>query len=164
MSVSAAVQFKATVTEVLPNNTGSAADSKRTVTHDQYDESFTLNSGSTAPATKVAEFLATLSVGALTIDLTALDGTNGATVDGSGLKVQIVRVKNLGANNLTIAKGASNGYFIFGLTGSTVTVPPNGIVQFYGADSLPDIANGSADTIDLTGTGSQTSEWTLIMG
>ena len=161
---SVAVTYAATCTvvETLPTNTGSAADALRKVTHAQYDETATLNAGSTPPATLVAEFLQALTVGAATVDLRALVGTNGAVIDGNGLKVQVLRVKNLGANVLTLAEGGSNGYAIFGASGQ-VDIPPGGHIQMFFNDSSPDIGAGDKE-IDLTGTGSQTSEWTIVMG
>lgn len=149
----------ATATEILPNNTGSASDLKRTVIHDQYNESGTLNSGSSPPVTTVAEFLLTLTAGAATIDLRALTGTNGASVDGNGLKLQILRIKNLGAAAMTFSVGASNGLAI----GAGFLVPAGAVVQFMYADGLEDI-DATHKTIDVAGTGSQTAEITIVMG
>lgn len=161
-AVTVTYEAKATVVETLPSNSGSAPDSTRKVTHTNYNESATLDASSTPPATLVAEFLATLSSGALTIDLRALTGTNGASVDGNGLKVQILRVKNLGANILTITPGASNGIDLLGAS-SSIAIPAGGHFQMYFNDASPDIAAGDK-TLDLAGTGAQTSEWTVIMG
>ena len=158
MSVSASVSFLCTVAETLPNNTDSASDANRKVTHAAFDETFTLTAASAVPATTFAGFVKALTAGAATIDLTSLTGTNGATVNGTGLRLQVLRVKNLGANDLTFATGASNGYVV-----GTHTVKTNGIVMFYFADGLADI-DGTHKTIDLTGTTTQTSEWSLVMG
>jgi len=161
-SVEVTYAATATVVETLPNNTGSASDARRKVTHDAYNETATLNSGSTPPATLVAEFLLTLTAGAASVDLRALTGTNGASVDGNGLKVQVLRVKNLGANILTIVPGASNGIDLLGGS-SSLTIPPGGHVMMFFNDGAPDIA--AADkTLDCTGTASQTSEWSIVMG
>jgi hypothetical protein len=162
-SVTVTYEAKVTVVETLPNNSGSAPDTTRKITHTNYNESATLNSGSTPPATLVAEFLVTLSSGAGAIDLTALSGTNGATVDGTGLKVQIVRVKNLGANTLTIMKAASNGHTgIFAAT-TPHPVPPGGHIQLFSNDNGDDI-DATHKAWTLAGTGAQTSEWTIILG
>lgn len=159
MSVSVAYRADVTVNETLPNNTGSAKDSNRVVIHDQYNEDFTLNAASTPPATLSAEFLLTLSGGAATIDLRALVGTNGAIIDGNGLKPQIIRIKNLGANIMTFTEGAANGYPLQ----STIVVHPGGHVQIFTNDGIADIA--AADkTIDVAGTGAQTAEVTIVMG
>lgn len=162
MSVSVAWAAQMTVTEVLPGNTGSAADAKRTVTHDQYNESGTITGATTPPATQCAHFLLTLSSGAGTIDLRNLSGTNGAVVDLNGLKVQLLRIKNLGANPMTFVPGASNGIDLLGGS-SSVTVPPGGVFQFFFNDQAPDVA--AADkTIDVTGTGAQTAEISIVAG
>jgi hypothetical protein len=93
------------------------------------------------------------------VDLTALTGTNAATVDGTGLKLQVLRVKNLGANDLTISTGASNGYNF----GGPVVIKAGGIAMIYQPEGLPDVAAG-VKNIDMAGTTTQTSEWTLVLG
>ena len=159
MSVVVTYTAQVKVVETLAVNTGSASATNRVVTHDQYDESGQYTGATSPPVTTVAEFLQALTAGAATIDLRALTGTNGGAVDGNGLKVQMLRVKNLGANNLTLSEGASNGYAI----GAGIVVPPGGHVQFFGADGFPDI-DATHKTIDLAGTGAQTSEITIVMG
>lgn len=161
-AVTVTYEAKATVVETLATNSDSAPDATRKITHTNYNESATLTSATTPPVTTVAEFLATLSGGALTIDLRALTGTNGASIDGNGLKVQILRVKNLGANILTITPGASNGIDLLGAS-SSIAIPAGGHAMFYFNDASPDIS-GTDKTLDLAGTSAQTSEWTVIMG
>jgi hypothetical protein len=146
------------VDETLSSTPGSAAP---TVKHAAFDKTATLYGTTTPPVTKVAFFEVTLSGGAATVNLAALSGTNGTTVDGTGLKVQAIRVENTGANSLTIAPGASNGIDLFG-TGSLV-IPAGGHVVLYSSDGTPDIASGDR-TLDLTGTGSQVSRWSVVMG
>ena len=161
MSVSVTYAATATVVETLPNNTGSAPTATRQVTHTEYNESATLNSGSTPPATLVAEFLLTLTAGAATIDLTALTGTNSATVDGTGLRPQVVRIKNLGANAMTFVTGASNGHNHF--TSSGTVVRPSGHIMNFPYDGDEDI-DATHKTWGVSGTGSQTAEVTIILG
>ncbi|KKK95666.1 hypothetical protein LCGC14_2670530, partial [marine sediment metagenome] len=98
MAVEVTYAANCTVVEELTGNTDSLSAADKEVTHSQFNTSDTLNAGSTPPATKVAAFVQALTAGTATIDLTALIGTNGATVDGSGLKVQVLKMKNLGAN------------------------------------------------------------------
>jgi len=150
------------VVETLPNNTGSASDANRKITHDQYDESGTYTGATTPPVTQCAFFLGTLSGGALTVDLRALTTTNGATLDLNGLKVQMVRIKNLGANDMTFKEGASNGHNLFSATDG-FTVPPGGHVQIFTNDNTDDVS-GSNKTWDVTGTGSQTFECSIVAG
>lgn len=161
-SVSVAYQAVATATETLETNPDSATSTKRVVTHTEFNEQFTLNNLSTPPVSKVAEFVQTLAEGVATIDLRALTGTNGASVDGNGLRPQVVRVKNLGANDLTIEPGASNGYDLFGAS-SVIVIPAGAHVQFFTNDGGVNI-DATHKTLDLTGTDEQTSEWTIVMG
>jgi hypothetical protein len=151
-----------TIQETLPNNTGSASDGNRVVTHDQYNESGALNGATTPPATTQASFLLALVAGAKSVDLRALDGTNDGVIDGNGLRVQIVRVKNLGANDMTVKSGASNGHTgLFGTAG--LTIPPGGVAMLYTNDGAIDI-DATHKVWDVTGTGAQTSEWTVVLG
>lgn len=162
MSVTVTYKALATVVETLPNNTGSAAAASRVVTHAEYNEELTLNSGTTPPVTLVAEFLLTLTAGAATIDLRNLVGTNGAAVDGNGLKPQIIRIKNLGANTMTFKAGASNPHNAFSATNGHV-IQPGGHIQIFTNDNTDDI-DGTHKTWDVAGTGSQTAEVTIVMG
>lgn len=161
MSVSVTYAATCTVAQTLANNTGSAAASTRVITHAEYNESATLNAGSTPPAVESAFFLLTLTAGAATIDLRALTGTNGASVDGNGMKVQVVRFKNLGANIMTISTGASNGHDFF--TADGLVVQPGGHVMLFSNDNASDV--GASDkTWDVAGTGSQTAEVSIVLG
>lgn len=162
MSVSVELEMKCTVTEVLETNTDSASAANRTVTHSLFNIAKSLNGSSTPAVSKPASFVQALAAGVATVDLTALTGTNGAEVDGTGLKVQTIRVTNLGANALTIQPGASNGYNAFGAT-SKVVIPPGGTVMLYAPEGTPDVGP-TAKTLDLTGTGAQTSQFTIVMG
>jgi hypothetical protein len=161
MAVSVTYGATCTIAETLPTNTGSAAAATRVVTHSEYNEAATLTAVTTPPVTLQASFLLTLTAGAASVDLRALTGTNGASVDGNGLKVQIVRVKNLGANSMTIATGASNGHA--GVFGAGNVIAAGGHEMIYTNDTGDDIS-ATDKTWDVTGTGSQTSEWTIVMG
>jgi hypothetical protein len=162
MSVSVSYGATVTVQEVLEANPNSASAAQRTVTHSLFNSTKSLNGSSTPPVTKVAAFKAALSAGAKTLDLTALIGTNGVAVDGTGLKVQVLKVKNLGANTLAITPGASNGY---GLLGSDmkIVLAQNQEALIFGNDLTPDVASG-AKNLDLAGTLVQESEWIIILG
>jgi hypothetical protein len=162
MAVSVTYAATCTVRETLATNTGSASDSSRVITHDAYNESTTLSASSTPPATTCAHFLLTLTAGAATVDLAAALGTNGATVNMTGLKVQVLRVKNLGAAARTLAPGAANPYPFLG-TANDITIPPGGHVMMFLNDASADVA-GAVKTIDATGTGTETSEWSIVAG
>lgn len=157
MAVSCAYQFTMTTTE-----TGLSLDgaSSAFVIHDAYNESGTLNASSTPPATKVLSKLITLTAGAYTIDLTTETGINGAALAGTGLRVQMIRIKNLGSATMTFSEGASNG---IALACGDITVPAGGITQIYLNDAAPDIAAGDR-AIDVAGTGTDTFELSLLLG
>lgn len=162
--MSVALTFASTVKTVETLETGvpAASASDKTITHDQYDETAALTASTTPPVTKCAYFLATLSGGALDIDLTALSGTNGATVVGTGLKVQAIRIKNLGANTLTIEPGDSDAYNLLGAA-FKIILAQNQHITLYGNDATPDVAS-DAKILKLTGTTTQTSEWSVVLG
>lgn len=162
MSVSVEYKARVTVTETLPNNTGSTDPARRVVTHDQYNEEVTITGASTPPATLCAHFLLTLTAGAATVDLRTLTGTNGAVVDGNGLKPQVIRIKNLGANTMTFKAGASNPHNAFSATNGHV-LQPGGHIQIFTNDNTDDI-DATHKTWDVTGTGTQTAEVTIVMG
>ena len=151
-----------TVTEILATNVDSLAD--KSVRHSLFNKSAVLNSASTPPVTKVAAFQQALTAGAATIDLTALLGTNGATVDGTGLKVQAVKFSNpsTNANLITVSVGAADGYELAGAAFSVALQPGQEIV-LYGNDATPDIAAGDKD-IDLAGTLAQVLDVIIVMG
>lgn len=155
--------------ETLATNVPAVASSNNSLQHTGYSTSKALTgTGSSGlPAvTKLAYFSKALSTGTGTIDLTSLTGTNGATVDLTGLKVCLMKFRNpsTNANTITVAKGASNG---FGLTTSGTTfsipIPPGGEVTIFCDEGTPDVGGG-AKTLDLTGTGSQTLECAIWGG
>lgn len=160
MSVVAQIVMKAKVTETLEANASSLSDAQ--VVHSAFDHTVTIQSDSAVPATKVSAAVVALSTGTKTLDLTALTGTNGATVDATGLKLQVWKLKNLGANDMTFADGASNGYAALG-TDFSFILKPNQQAMFYLPDNAPDVGSG-AKTIDVTGTGSQTFQNLMVFG
>jgi len=152
-----------TVKETLETGVPAASANKRIVTHDLFNTAKTLNVDSTPPVTKVANFEQALTVGAATIDLTSLAGTNGASIDGTGLRVQMLKLRNKDANNpVTIEEGASNGYDGFG-SGFSVTIAEEGEVTLLTNDAGTDIG-ATNKTLDLSGTGSEEVEVSIVMG
>jgi hypothetical protein len=152
-----------TASETISTSVPAISASANSVNHTLYStaKSLTATGSSTQPAlTKVAYFSKAMSAGAATIDLTALTGTNGASVTMSGLKICLLRFRNPSTNTgaITIAKGASNG---FGTTTSgttfTVTLPPDSEFGIFLNEGTPDVA-GAAKTIDISGTGTEALE------
>jgi len=162
MGVNVTANLICTVQETLETNPYSAAAAGRIVTHSLFNSSKILTAATTPPVTKVAAFKQALSAGAATIDLTALTGTNGAIVDGTGLKVQVLKVKNTGVAPLTITPGAVSGYNLLG-AGMSLILAQNQELEIFGNDATPDIAAG-AKNLDLAGTLAQESEWIIVMG
>ena len=161
MSIATRIQSLAPVTETLEDD--SVAASNQTVLMSGFDQdSGNLNSGSGVPVTHHAQFTGALVAAADTIDLTSLISTNGAVISGSGKKVQFFRVKNLGANSMTFKFGAADAYNLVG-SDWTVTLEQNQYFEVWGNDATPDIGAGAKD-IDVSGTGTQTYEATIIMG
>jgi hypothetical protein len=161
--VSISLSYAATLTavETLAGNTDDAPDANRKITHSAFNITGTASATTTPVVTSHAAKLIALAAGALTIDLTSLAGwgSNGTTVNGTGLKVQFLRVKNLGANDMTFATGASNGYNF----GGPVTIKPGGFVMIGGNSGLP-VISGTVKNIDVTGTGTQTAQVSIEMG
>lgn len=132
------------------------------VVYSAFNTSVPLSATTAVPVTKKAFDTVALVTGAKTLDFTALNDDLLGSIDLTGLKIQIFKLYNLGAAAMTVAKGASNGYTGFGSSFSVV-VPPGGEVVFYGAEGAADVS-GSVKTIDITGTGTQTFELTVIAG
>ena len=162
MSVTARVKQQLTVTETLETGVDAAANPN--IVHDQFNVNETLNATSTVPATTVAADTIALSSGALTIDLTSLNGTNGVSVDGSGLNVQAVLLSNASGNTgaMTFVEGATNGHPLFGASFSIVLQPGDSILAYF-PDSGTAIGS-SNKTIDVTGTGTESFDYQFVMG
>ena len=157
----------ATLIEVLPaaQAPGAANEAARTVTQAGFNAAQrVLKPDSSPPVTCGALFQQALTTGAATIDLTVLDGFNDKVVNGTGLRVQLLRVKNpaTNANPITVAKGASNGYDGFG-SAFSITLQPGAEMTFLTSDAGGDIGSGNK-TLDLTGTGTQALDVEIIMG
>jgi len=149
-----------TVTEILAGNVVGLSD--KTVKHTTLNKSETKDADSTPAVTLVATFA---QAGSGTIDLNALTGTNGATVDGEGLKVQAIKMSNpsTNANVITATFGAAHPYNLAGAAWSVALLPGQEFV-FYGNDATPDIEDGVASNIDVTATGVQPLNCCIVMG
>ncbi len=162
MAISTVYAARVTTTETVTTGTPAATNANSAVKHDQYDTDVTLIAGSSPPGTICAYFLQALTAGTATIDLTALTGTNDGAIDGTGLKVQVLKMKNLGANVMSITFGAANPYNLVG-SDFKITLAQDQEVTIYGNDATPDIAAG-AKNMDLAGTTTQTAEISIVMG
>lgn len=164
MSLSVNYVSKATVVETLEGGMISANDNTVTTTGMNVDA--TLTASTTPAVTKYSAGTATMSGGAVTIDLTSLPDTNGTagavTLTGMKLAVAKFRNKSTNANEITIAKGASNGHTGFG-SAFSITLQPGDEVMFKFNDNSGNVAVGGTDkTIDISGTGSQVCEYEFV--
>jgi len=159
-------QAKATFQEVLgaASVPGAATAAARTLTQSGFDTGKTLTAATTPPVTCGALFDQALTSGTATIDLTALVGANTKTVNGTGLRVQVLRLRNpaTNANPISIAKGASNGYDGLGANFKDTLAPGAEFLRYLN-DAGSDIGSGNK-TLDLAGTGAQVLEVEIIMG
>lgn len=164
MSVSLTLAATLTAVETLGVNTASASDANRKVTHDQFNQSQALTGASNVPVSKCAYFEQALTAGAASIDLTALTGTNGGAVNGTGLKVQAILIKNKSTNSnvMTFAVGASNGYNLAGAGWSEALLPGQWTLKFLN-EAAPDVAAG-AKTLDIAGTGAEVAQIGIVLG
>lgn len=165
-TITVSYQTNCTVSQTLDSTYNPAASGGgATITHNGYNTDVSANSSSASyPVSKTAVFSKALSGGAATIDLTSLTGTNGASVDFSTLKVQFFKFKNpsTNANSITVTYGASNPYLLGG-SGFKWILTPGAEIQGMCYEGSPDV-DSTHKTIDLSGTGSQTLQVTLVAG
>ena len=147
-----------------------------TATHTAMDTISSLTSITTPPVSKMAAFTHTLTGGADSIDLATLTGTNGAMIDGTGLKVQLMKIQNPAYQGngttpnspVTITAGnyvKANGSFIF-VASAKIVLNGGEEVTWCGINhaSVPVIAVTPCKTFVLTGTASDKINLTIIMG
>ena len=133
------------------------------ISHSGFNSAAQLNADSTPPVSKVAAFQITLSTGGA-IDLTSLVGTNGAAVDGTGLRAQAIKIKGHADNAaaVVIAQGAANGYDGLGDSFS-VALAGGAEVVIFTADAGADIS-GTNKILDLSGTDDDLVDVIIFMG
>jgi hypothetical protein len=147
------LQFRVTET-VVDAFTDTAADTIRK----ELKQLLELDSGTTPDFEDYAIFTVTMTAGAATVNLAALPHLQGGatiTKDATNKKVRALYCKTASANtgNVTVAKGASNGYAPLGSTLSWI-IAPDGSVGMYFKAAAADVASG-ARTLDISGTGAE---------
>lgn len=139
----------------------------QTLTYAARNESIALSSTTTPAVTKASQFTVTLSSGTATLDLTAIPGFDPEeTVDGTGLKVQQIKIQNpdTNANKITVSNGAANPYRLDGATTAwSITLMPGQSVLLNLDDQSDDVGSSNKN-IDLAGTGSQVCYFVLTLG
>ncbi len=158
------VSYKSQITTTETITVGDpAATGSADLTHSGFDTSANLTPTSTPAADTPVYQTFALSSGAVTIDLTNLVGPGGAAVSQNGKKGRLIRFSNPAGNaSITVAKGATNGFTGMGAAFS-VTIPGGGDVTFYDGGNGGTVGSGSK-TLDVTGTGSQSFNVTVIGG
>lgn len=162
-SVEATLAMTLNVVETLGTDADSVGSSNNTVTHNQFSKAqVTLNSASTPAVSQVYSQLVTMTAGAKTLDLTSLATLNGGTFDATGLTIIAMRLKasSGNANPITIEPGAANGYDFQGADWQW-TGDAEDEALFYSDDNAPTVAGADKD-LDISGTGSQTIEVTIL--
>lgn len=164
MSISAAIAIGVTVTDTLSTTDAPLVDSADAVMKESLKTTSTLNASSTPDAETHCAMSVPMTVGAVTIDFTALTKRGGATLSASGKNVRAVVLANpaTNANDITIVEGASNGLALLGAAFS-VTLKPGHKIAAYLDDDGP-LVGGTDKTIDVTGTGSQPIELLAVFG
>ena len=166
MAASVALTYvtKFTVVETLGVNVPGAEEVNARIIHDKFNANLSLSGASAVPVSKTVVTQKALADGAATLDLTALTGTNGATVDLTGLKVQAVKFRNpsTNANAITVKFGPATPYLLGGAAWSFILEPGMEIVA-YGNEKTPDVGSG-AKNIDLAGTGTQALDVVIVAG
>ena len=159
----ATVQLKTSVQQLLDATAAPAAGTPQ-ITHAGWDFSHALSASTTPPFTKHAAFQQALAAGVATIDLTALVGLNGEAVDGTGLRVQTLKLRNpsTNANSISIEPGAANPYDLCGAD-FKITLEPGTEVLIFCLDTAPEISATDCE-IDLAGTLVQALDVEILMG
>jgi hypothetical protein len=150
--------------ETLEANVPAAPAGTRLVTHSSWDTAKTLKVDSSPPVRLWAAAQVALAAGTKTLDLTALLGTNELITDGTGLRVQVLRLRNpsTNANPISIAKGAANGYDGLGAD-FKVTLAPGAEHLILTNDAGSDIS-GTNKNLDMVGTGVQALDVGIALG
>lgn len=128
----------------------------------------TRTTSSPVPVTKTFSDKLNLVAGALTLDLTALTGPSGTTVDFTGLKVQNLKLACPAANTagITVDRGAANPYNLFGEDNGSaeqVEILPGCSLEMAWNDNAEDVDATHSD-VQFAGTGTEAIEIILVAG
>jgi len=142
MSLSVSYALELTGYETVDVGVPDVSDAE--LVHDAWNQRGTLDDVTVPAATNLASLEVTLTAGTANIDLTNMEGINGTTIDGTGLKIQAIRflVPAANENPLKIVPGTSNGYNLFG-AGCQLILQPGDDIVYRGNDSTPTIASGA---------------------
>lgn len=162
MSVEANYKVECHVVETFETSIAGLDPGDKKVTHSVFNSQARLNADTAVPATKVASFEVTMTGAAVDVQFDSLTGVNGVAVDGTGLKVQIIKIRNAGAVAMTIApKAATDNYDLLGASFTLILLAGQEIT-FYGNEATPEI--GAGEAITITGTSADKAEVIVVMG
>ncbi len=134
----------------------------QSLTYNSFASQKALTPTSTPPVTKAYVNEIT---GNCTLDLTALADPLAGTIDGTGLKVQALRLVNnatgTSAPVLTVAANSTTGYALNGL--GSLQVPAGGDLMIFFADKLDDVS-GTKKLIDFTLAAGETFQIMIGLG
>lgn len=167
-SVSAVVHAKITATETLgaTNDALFASAANRAVVHDQFNFATTLTGSTTPPVTKVASFRATMTDGAVSIDLTSLTATHAAALDLTGLKVHGILAKAVATNGatLTLAAHDTNGYELNSEASWLISLHPGATFLYVSAGDTGEDVDATHKVIAVAGTTTDAVDITILAG
>lgn len=144
MAVSAKYRFQLEVTEGLSLGVPNTTDPN--LVHKFQDSVATLTASSTPPVTKVVTEQVTLTAGEANLDLTALSGPLGTSVDFSGLKLQLIKIMAAAANTaaVTMDPATANPYLFNPTTANPkIGLAAGEMAMFYHNESLADVSSTS---------------------
>lgn len=123
----------------------------------------TLDASSTPAVTKAFSDTITMSGGTAKLDLTALPGPSSTTIDFSGLKVQLFKMKVATTNTLPVTcTVGTNAYNIFGAADGSIDLHPGCTTMFEWNDQLDDV--GASEEISFSGDTTGTFDIQLVAG
>lgn len=167
-SVTARYALELEVTEVLALEMDNVPGGDPPFIHSLGSPNGTLSATTTPPVTKVFSDNLALAAGTLTLDLTALAGPAGTTVDFTDLKVQLIALRCPEGNTLPILvqKGAANAYNLMGkdnASAETIEVMPGDDILIKRHDTLEDVDGTHSDVL-FTGNGTEGINVMLVAG
>ncbi len=124
----------------------------------------TYTPSSSPPADQYEDDEQTITGGSNETDLTSLTDLEGTAMDGTGRKLQEIRIQCASTNTavVVVSAGDSNGYDLFG-AGKSINVVQGGLIICRFNDKLDDV--GASDkTIKYAGTNGDTYQTEYVLG
>lgn len=127
-------------------------------------DEITYGPATSPPADQYEDDEQTITGGANTADLTDLTDLEGTAMDGTGRKLQEIRVQCPSSNTavVVVSAGDSNGLDLFG-SGNSVEVVQGGLLVMRFNDKLDDIGASDKD-IKFAGTNGDTYQTEYVLG